>query len=171
MHQILIDEGEVKNIIFFNKIFFSGAKVVRCVSVLRWRREETRAKWSHMLTSCRLPAIVNIVSCLINLFSSIFLGLHVVFLVLASLILSLFGEVPAFITLCCAYISSATTTGDRTLAIAMTITSVEIGLATGSLIGNFLTRYFGYSIAFIFIEATLGPACQFTTCIIPHTIP
>ena len=101
-----------------------------------------------------VPAIASLISCLINLCSSIFVTIHVGFLVLANFVTCVFGEVPGCITLCCTYTASAST-HNRTWAIALVISTVEIGLATGSLIANYLTRYYGFPSAFLFASSSL----------------
>ena len=101
-----------------------------------------------------LPAIATLISSLINLLSSIYITLHEGFLVLASFVISIYGEIPGSIMFCCSYSVSARS-GDRLLAIAVVIGSMECGLATGSLITNYLTRYYGYSSAFLLATITL----------------
>ena len=101
-----------------------------------------------------LPAIASLLSSLINLVSSVYITLHEGFLVLASFVISIFGDVPGSIMFCCAYSVSARS-GDRLLAVAVVIASVQCGLATGSLIANYLTRYYGFSSAFLFTTIAL----------------
>jgi len=101
-----------------------------------------------------LPAIATLLSSLINLISSIYITLHEGFLVLASFIISINGEIPGSIMFCCAYSVSARS-GDRLLAVALVIASVQCGLATGSLIANYLTRYCGFPSAFLFATIAL----------------
>ena len=65
-----------------------------------------------------LPAIASLLSSLINLVSSVYITLHEGFLVLASFVISIFGDVPGSIMFCCAYSVSARS-GDRLLAVAV----------------------------------------------------
>ena len=101
-----------------------------------------------------LPAITCLISSLINLVSSFYITLHEGFLVLASFVLSINGEVPGTMLFCCSYSASARP-GDRLLAITIVVASLECGLATGSLISNYLTRYYGYSSAFLLATVAL----------------
>ena len=102
-----------------------------------------------------VPAIMSLISCLINLLSSIFITLHIGFLAFASFLTCMFGEIPGCIMLCCAFTATASASiRERTINMTMVIASVETGIATGSLIGNFLSRYYGYSSAFLFATVT-----------------
>ena len=101
-----------------------------------------------------LPAIATLLSSLINLISSFYITLHEGFLVLASFIISIYGEVPGSIMFCCAYSVSARS-GDRLLAVVFVLASVQCGIATGSLIETTLTRYYGFPIAFLFATIAL----------------
>ena len=74
-----------------------------------------------------LLAMENLVSSLINLYSSMFITLHMEFLVLASFVTSLFAEMPGCIMLCCAYASTASS-DDRMFVLTMIIISVETGV-------------------------------------------
>ena len=102
-----------------------------------------------------VPAIANLASCLINLFSSIFLNLHVGFLALSSFLSSIYGEFYGCTMLCCVYSSSVSIPEDRTTALATVFISCEFGLGIGSLVGNYLLRYYGYSSVFLFVGASL----------------
>ena len=101
-----------------------------------------------------LPGIFSILSCLINLCSSVFITTHMGFIALASFVTCIFGDVHGCIMLCCAYAASANS-HNRTLAMAMTMAGVWLGFSSGSLILNYLIRYYGYSIAFLFAVSSL----------------
>ena len=113
-----------------------------------------------------LPAIASLLSCLINLCSSIFTTLHMSFLVLASFILSICGDEPGCTMLCCAY-SVCARLDNRLLAIIVVIASVESGLATGNLIANYLARYYGYSSAFLLAAFALVVDLLYLLILIP----
>ena len=115
-----------------------------------------------------LPAIFNLLSCVINLFSSTFVSLHVGFLVFASFVTCIFGELPGCITFCCAYAAS-TSIENRTLALTLTMASIELGTGVGSLVGNYLVRYYGYSSAFLLATAGLIVALLYLLMLIPPT--
>ena len=66
-----------------------------------------------------LPAIASFISCLINLWCSIFINTHVGFLVLDSFVTSIFGENPGSAMLYCTYAASAGRSDDGTLAVTM----------------------------------------------------
>ena len=116
-----------------------------------------------------VPAIASLISCLINLFSSIFITLHVGVLVLSSFITSILGEEPGCITLCCVYAASAGKSEERTLLITMAIAAVEAGKGIGSLIGNYLKRYYGFTSVFQFATAILIVCLLYTLILIPST--
>ena len=113
-----------------------------------------------------LPAIVNLLSCLINLCSSIFTTLHMSFLVFGSFLLSIYGDLPGYTMLCCAY-SIIARPGNRLLAIVIVIAAVEGGLATGNLIANYLARYYGYSSAFLLATVALVTDLLYALIVIP----
>ena len=113
-----------------------------------------------------LPVIANLVSCLLLLCSSIFIKLHVGYLVLATLIISLFGEVMGCITLCCVYAVSAWN-GNSTMAVSIVIASVQIGLGIGGVTANYLKRYFGFSCVFIFTIIVLILNLVYAIVVIP----
>ena len=115
-----------------------------------------------------LPAIFNLLSCVINLFSSVFVSLHVGFLVFASFVTCIFGELPGCVTLCCAYAAS-TSLESRTLALTLTMASIELGTGVGSLVSNYLARYYGYSSAFLLASAGLIVALLYLLMLIPPT--
>ena len=101
-----------------------------------------------------MPPIAGLVTCLINLCSSIFMQLHVGFLALANFATGIFGGETGFIMLCCTYAASASSDG-RTLSMTMAVASVHIGDAIGNLVGNYLTRYYGFSSAFLFATISI----------------
>ena len=113
-----------------------------------------------------LPAIASILSCLINLCSSYFITLHEGFLVLASFIISIFGDVPGSNMLCCAY-SVKARSDNRLFAVVIVHASIETGLASGNLIVNYLTRYYGFSSAFLFATVALVIALLYVSIVIP----
>ena len=101
-----------------------------------------------------LPAIASPLSCLVNLCSSYFITLHEGFLVLGSFIISIFGDVPGSNMLCGAY-SIKARPDNRLLAVVIVQASIESGLATGNLVVNYLTRYYGYTSAFLVTTVAL----------------
>ena len=113
-----------------------------------------------------LPVIASLMSCLVLLCSSIFIKLHVGYLVLATLIISLFGEVMGCITLCCVYAVGAWN-DNSTLAVSIVIASVQIGLGTGGLTVNYLKRYYGFSCVFIFTIIVLILNLVYAIVLIP----
>ena len=113
-----------------------------------------------------LPAIFNIVSSLINLCSSVFITLHMGFVVLAGFVTCIFGELLGCIMLCCTYTASANS-DNRTLAITLTMAGVWLGFSIGSLILNYLTRYYGYSVAFLFVTSILIVDLLYALVLIP----
>ena len=113
-----------------------------------------------------LPAIATLLSSLINLISSIYITLHEGFLVLASFIISIYGEVPGSIMFCCAYSVSARS-GDRLLAVVLVLSSVQCGTATGSLIANYLTRCCGFPSAFLLATIALVIGLLHALVVIP----
>jgi len=113
-----------------------------------------------------LSVIASLVSCLILLCSSIFIGLHVGYLVLATFIISLFGEVMGYITLCCVYAVSAWS-DNSTMAVSMVIASVEIGLGIGGVTVNYLKRYYGFSCVFIFTLILLAVNMMYALVLLP----
>ena len=102
-----------------------------------------------------VPAIANIASCLINLCCSIFMNAHVGFLAVSSFITSIYGELFGCVMLSCVYASSATNSGDRTAVLAAVFISSQCGFGIGSLVGNYLLRYYGYPSVFLFVGAGL----------------
>ena len=113
-----------------------------------------------------LPAIASLLSCLINLCSSYFMTLHEGFLVFASFIISIFGDVPGSNMLCCAYSVSARS-DNKLFAILIVHASIQTGLATGSLVANYLTRYYGYSSAFLLATVALVIGFLYALIVIP----
>ena len=113
-----------------------------------------------------LPAIASLLSCLITLCSSFFITLHEGFLVLASFITSIFGDESGFLALCCAY-SIRARPGSILLAVVVVNASVRTGRATGNLIVNYLTRYYGYSSAFLLATVALVIALLYALTVIP----
>ena len=89
-----------------------------------------------------------------NLFSAMFVTLHMGFLVLASFATAFFVEMAGCTSLCCTYASCASS-DDRTFVLTMVIASVEIGFGVGSLVGNYLKRYYGFTSVFLFAVITL----------------
>ena len=115
-----------------------------------------------------LPVIASLVSCLILLCSSIFIRLHVGYLVLAIFIVSLFGEVMGCITLCCVYAVSAWN-DNSTMAMSTVIASVQIGLGIGGVTANYLKRYYGFSCVFIFTLILLAVNMMYALVLLPPT--
>ena len=115
-----------------------------------------------------LPVITSLVSCLILLCSSIFIRLHVGYLVLAIFIISLFGEVMSCITLCCAYAVSAWS-DNSTMAVSMVLASVGIGQGIGGVTANYLKRYYGFSCVFIFTLILLAVNMMYALVLLPPT--
>ena len=115
-----------------------------------------------------LPVITSLVSCIILLCSSIFIRLHVGYLVLAKFIVSLSGELMGCITLCCAYAVSAWS-DNSIMAVSMVIASVEIGLGTGGVTVNYLKRYYGFSCVFIFTIIVLTVNMIYALVLLPPT--
>ena len=113
-----------------------------------------------------LPAIASLLSCLINLCSSYFITLHEGFLVLGSFIISIFGDLSGSITLCSAY-SIKARPDNRLLAVVIVHASIESGLATGNLIANYLTRYYGYTSAFLLATVALVIGLLYVLIVIP----
>ena len=113
-----------------------------------------------------LPAVFSILSCLINLCSSVFITTHMGFVALASFVTCIFGELHGGIMLCCAYAASASPE-NRTLTITMTIATVWSGFSIGSLILNYLARYYGYSSAFLFAVISLIVNILYALVLIP----
>ena len=113
-----------------------------------------------------VPAIASLLSSLINLFSSIYITVHEGFLVLASFITSIYGDEPGLNMLCCAYSVSAWS-DNRLLAVVLVYASNEAGLATGNLVSNYMTRYFGYSSAFLLATVALATDLLYALIVIP----
>ena len=113
-----------------------------------------------------LPAIASLLSGLLNLCSSFFITLHEGFLVLASFMISIFGDVPGSNVLCCAY-SVKARTDNRLFAVVIVHASLETGLATGSLAVNYLARYYGYSSAFLLATVALVINLLYALIVIP----
>ena len=114
-----------------------------------------------------LPAIVSLVSCLLNLFSSIFIKLHIGFIVLASVVTSIFGEIPGSIALACTYAASSCP-HDRTLVIAMVVAACEFGSGAGGLVENFLQQYFGFPTVFLFTVILLIINLLYVIALMPN---
>ena len=113
-----------------------------------------------------MPPIAGLVTCLINLCSSIFMQLHVGFLALANFVTSIFGGESGFLMLCCTYAASASS-DDRTLLMAVAAAVPHIGDASGDLIGNYLTRYYGFSSAFLFATISITINLLYALVLIP----
>ena len=113
-----------------------------------------------------LPAIANLISCLLHLLSSMFVTLHIGFLVFANFMISTFAEVAGFLMLCCTYAAGASSE-DRTLVITSVIATADIGFAAGSLIGNYLKRYLGFSSVFLFVAIGLIVSLLYALILIP----
>ena len=113
-----------------------------------------------------IPAIANLISSLINLFSAMFVTLHMGFLVLASFATAFFAEMAGCTSLCCTYASCASS-DDRTFVLTMVIASVEIGFGVGSLVGNYLKRYYGFTSVFLFAVITLFVSLLYALILIP----
>ena len=113
-----------------------------------------------------LPAIASLLSCLINLCSSYFITLHEGFLVLASFIISIFGDVPGSNMLCCAY-SVKARSGNRLVAVVIVLAAIETGLASGNLVANYLARYYGFSSAFLSATVALVIDLLYALIVIP----
>ena len=116
-----------------------------------------------------LPAIVSLVSSLIYLCSSLFIKLHVGFLVLASFVTCIFGELPGFVTLCCAYGAASSSSEDRTLVLSFIIASVRVGFGLGGLAVNYLKQYCGFTTVFLFTTAILMVNLLYAIVLIPPT--
>ena len=115
-----------------------------------------------------LPAILNIASCLISLLSSIFIELHVGFLVFANFAISIFGEIHGCITLCCTYAASANK-DNKTIALSMVFAAVQVSLGIGGFVTNFLKRYYGFSYIFMFTAIVLVVSLLYSILLIPET--
>ena len=115
-----------------------------------------------------LPAIFNIVSCLISLLSSIFIELHLGFLVLANFAISIFGEIHGCITLCCSYAASASK-DNKTIALSIVFAVVQISLGIGGFVTNFLKRYYGFPCVFGFTAIVLVVSLLYALLLIPPT--
>ena len=115
-----------------------------------------------------LPAIASLLSSLLNLFSSIYIALPVGYLVFATFLTSLFGEMIGCITLCCTYAAS-TSSDDRTMVISLVMASMNAGLGIGGLAGNYFKRYLGYSSVFLFTTALLVANTLYALILIPPT--
>ena len=116
-----------------------------------------------------VPAIANLTSCLINLCCSIFMNTHVGFLAVSSFIASIYGEFYGCVMLCCVYSSSATNSVDRTTVLTMVFISCEFGLGIGSLVGNYLLRYYGYASVFLLVGSGLVIGLLYAIVVIPPT--
>ena len=113
-----------------------------------------------------IPPFAALVTCLINLCSSIFAQLHVSFLALANFATCFFGGESGFTTLCFTYAASASL-DNRTLVMAIAAASVHIGGAIGNLVGNYLTRYYGFSSAFLFATISITINLLYALVLIP----
>ena len=114
-----------------------------------------------------VPAIANLLSCLINLCCSIFMNIHVGFLAIASLITSIYGELYGCSILGYAYVASVSNPGDRYTVLVAASISIDFGLGAGSLAGNYLLRYYGYPSVFLFVAAGLIICLFYTFLLIP----
>ena len=115
-----------------------------------------------------VPVIASLISCLCNLLSSVYITLHLGFLAFASFVTCVFAEVPGCIMICCAFTASASESNDeRTTNIMLVIATIEAGLATGSLIANYLTRYYGFPSAFLFATVTIIVNLLHTLVLVP----
>ena len=114
-----------------------------------------------------VPAIANLASCFIKLCCSIFMNVHVGFLAIASFITSIYGEIYGCGTLGYIYSCSVTNSGDRATVLAVVTISIEFGLAIGSLVGNYLLRYYGYPSVFLFVGTGLVISLFYAVLLIP----
>ena len=114
-----------------------------------------------------IPAVVTLVSSLVNLCSSVFITLHVGFLVLASFLTCVYGEIAGCITLACTYGASASSDDERTVVICLIVASVEIGLGIGGLVGNYIANSFGFPSVFLFATILLIVNLLYTVILLP----
>ena len=91
------------------------------------------------------------------------------FLVLANFVTSIFGELAGCMMLCCAFAASAASSEDRTLVIVMVVAATDTGFGIGSLIGNYLQRYFGFPSVFIFATTVLIVSLLYLVTLVPNT--
>ena len=113
-----------------------------------------------------IPAIANLILSLINLFSAMFVTLHMGFLVLASFLLCVFADAPGLLMLCSIYATGASSE-DRTLVLTAVISTCDFGFAAGGLIGNYLARYLGFSSVFLLVATELIICLLYTVILIP----
>ena len=114
-----------------------------------------------------IPAVATLVSSLINLWSSIFVKLHVGFLAFCSFVTCIYGEIVGCITFACTYTASASSSDERTVVICLVLASAEIGLGVGGLVGNYLKGYFGFPSVFLFATILLIVNLLYTVILIP----
>ena len=113
-----------------------------------------------------LIAIASLLSNLINLISSIYITLHEGYLVHASFVIGIYGDVLGSNALCYAYSVSARS-GNRLLTVVVVLASIQSGLATSSLIAHYLIRYHGFSSAFLFATIALIIGLLYALVLIP----
>ena len=116
-----------------------------------------------------LPAISILVSCFINLWSSIFIELSVGYQLLANFFISIYGELPGAMTLCCAYAVASANKEERTFVLTMVIASYKTGIGIGGLIGNYLKKLHGYPSVFLFAATSLIIGLLYALMLIPPT--
>ena len=115
-----------------------------------------------------LLATASLLSCLINLCSSVFMNLHVGFIALASFVTCFFGEAPGCVALCCIYSASASP-DNRPMAVSIALASVEGGILVGSITTNYLLRYYGFPVAFLSASVALFVNLLYAILLLPHT--
>ena len=113
-------------------------------------------------------ATASLLSCLITLCCSVFMNLHLGFIVLASFVTCFFGEVPGCVALCCTY-SASVSPDNRPMAVSIALASVESGMFIGSLAINYLLRYYGFPIAFLSASVALFVNLLYALVLLPHT--
>jgi len=113
-------------------------------------------------------ATVSLLSCVINLCSSVFMNLHLGFIALASFVTCLFGEVPGCVALCSTYSVSANP-DNRPMALSIVLATVEGGIFIGSLATNYLLRYYGFSIVFLSTSVGLFFNFLYALMFLQHT--
>ena len=114
-----------------------------------------------------IPVVVTIVSSLINLCSSVFITLHVGFLVLASFLTCAYGEIAGCVTLACTYAANNSSEDERTVVICLVAASVEMGLAIGGLVGNYIANSLGFPSVFLFATVLSIVNLLYTVILIP----
>ena len=150
---------------------------MECDDILCWilsRIDHNSTTWSYdrsRLKEKDASITSNRQSC-VNSYQSMFINfyqLHVGFLALASFLTCIFGEIPGFSTLCCAYGAASSSSQDRTLVISLIIASVRIGVGLGGLVVNYLERYYGFTTVFLFTTAILMVNLLYAIVLIPPT--